>query len=179
MSSSKHGLKSAILLFGDFHQCDLCIEKEKDAPPGLDGLRQSWSSSSLPLVAPTHHHQELLLVLGRPGSGTSTFLSALGDRLANNLEVEVRMAYVDLWQPTAQQGEVLYNGVRGIGQYRKEIKFVEADDKHVPALTVEQTLRIAAEMSTPLNMPLREPLIQFASVAVLLFVQLTSTPDPD
>jgi ABC-type multidrug transport system ATPase subunit len=76
----------------------------------------------------------------------------------------------------AQQGEVNYNGVRGIGQYRKSVKMVEADDKHIPALTVEQTLRIAAEMSTPLNMPLREPLIQFASAEEILF-QLTHYTD--
>jgi ABC-type multidrug transport system ATPase subunit len=106
-----------------------------------------------------------LLVLGRPGSGTSTFLSTLGDRLASNLHVEVsECAFVKSYQLIIPQGEVNYNGARSIGPYRKTIKFVEADDKHIPALTVEQTLRIAAEMSTPLNTPLREPLIQFAEL---------------
>ncbi len=61
------------------------------------------------------------------------------------------------------QGEIAYNGNRSIADYLTSIKFVEADDKHIPALTVEQTLRIAAEMSTPMNAPLRDALIQFGS----------------
>ncbi|TVY50118.1 ABC transporter G family member [Lachnellula occidentalis] len=71
---------------------------------------------------------EMLLVLGRPGSGCSTFLKAV----ANKRGV---FAGVD--------GEVSYGGIPADEQsksYRGEVNYNEEDDQHFPTLTVEQTL---------------------------------------
>ncbi|KAK6340578.1 hypothetical protein TWF696_008905 [Orbilia brochopaga] len=81
--------------------------------------------------------KEMLLVLGKPGSGSSTFLRALTN------------------QPrpfTAINGNVHYSGVPfelAKGRYRGEILFNDEDDIHLPTLTVEQTLRFALRMKTP------------------------------
>ncbi|KAF3906004.1 hypothetical protein ABW21_db0204491 [Orbilia brochopaga] len=81
--------------------------------------------------------KEMLLVLGKPGSGSSTFLRALTN------------------QPrpfTAINGDVHYSGVPfelAKGRYRGEILFNDEDDIHLPTLTVEQTLRFALRMKTP------------------------------
>ncbi|KAJ6262582.1 ABC multidrug transporter atrF [Drechslerella dactyloides] len=81
--------------------------------------------------------KEMLLVLGKPGSGSSTFLRALTN------------------QPrpfTSINGDVHYSGVPfelAKGRYRGEILFNDEDDVHLPTLTVEQTLRFALKMKTP------------------------------
>lgn len=71
---------------------------------------------------------QMLLVLGRPGSGCSTFLKAV----ANKRE---KFAGVD--------GEVTYGGIPAKEQakhYKGEVNYNEEDDMHFPTLTVEQTL---------------------------------------
>ncbi|EPS44069.1 hypothetical protein H072_1970 [Dactylellina haptotyla CBS 200.50] len=81
--------------------------------------------------------KEMLLVLGRPGSGSSTFLRALTNQ---------RRPF------TSIGGEIHYSGLPfelAKGQYRGEILFNDEDDTHLPTLTVEQTLRFALKMKTP------------------------------
>jgi ATP-binding cassette subfamily G (WHITE) protein 2 (SNQ2) len=73
----------------------------------------------------------MLLVLGKPGSGCSTFLKAV----TNNREA---FAGVD--------GEVSYGGIPAEEQkmnYRGEVNYNEEDDQHFPTLTVEQTLNFS------------------------------------
>jgi len=70
----------------------------------------------------------MLLVLGRPGSGCSTFLKAVTNK-------RDAFARVD--------GEVTYGGIPALEQiknYRGEVNYNEEDDQHFPTLTVEQTL---------------------------------------
>ncbi|KAE8444259.1 hypothetical protein EG329_000759 [Mollisiaceae sp. DMI_Dod_QoI] len=71
---------------------------------------------------------EMLLVLGRPGSGCSTFLKAVANKRGDFAGVE---------------GEVSYGGIPAAEQakhYKGEVNYNEEDDQHFPTLTVEQTL---------------------------------------
>lgn len=74
---------------------------------------------------------EMLLVLGRPGSGCSTFLKAITNK---------RDGYASV------TGDVNYGGISAAEQkkkYRGEIIYNEEDDQHLPTLTVEQTLEFS------------------------------------
>ncbi|KLJ09917.1 ATPase [Blastomyces silverae] len=74
---------------------------------------------------------EMMLVLGRPGAGCTTFLKAI----ANN-----RSSFA------AVLGDVSYGGISAAEQdkhFRGEVNYNPEDDQHFPALTVEQTLRFA------------------------------------
>ncbi|KAG4442743.1 hypothetical protein IFR05_001760 [Cadophora sp. M221] len=74
---------------------------------------------------------EMLLVLGRPGSGCSTFLKAVSNKRDGFAGVE---------------GEVSYGGIPAeeqIKKYKGEVNYNEEDDQHFPSLTVEQTLNFS------------------------------------
>ena len=74
---------------------------------------------------------EMLLVLGRPGSGCSTFLKAVANK---------REAFAGV------EGEVSYGGIPAKEQakhYGGEVNYNEEDDQHFPSLTVEQTLEFS------------------------------------
>lgn len=74
---------------------------------------------------------EMMLVLGRPGSGCSTFLKAIAN---------TREGYADV------QGEVSYGGIDAKKQkkhYRGEVNYNPEDDIHFPELNVWQTLKFA------------------------------------
>ncbi|KAH9945220.1 pleiotropic drug resistance ABC transporter [Epithele typhae] len=80
---------------------------------------------------------EMLLVLGRPGSGCSTLLKVLANQRQEYHKVE---------------GEVLYDSLtpREIeAHYRGDVQYCPEDDIHFPTLTVDQTIRFAAETRTP------------------------------
>ncbi|KAI1001764.1 ABC multidrug transporter [Podosphaera aphanis] len=74
---------------------------------------------------------EILLVLGRSGSGSTTFLKAISNMRKSFLAVK---------------GDVSYGGITASEQlknYRGEVNYCEEDDHHIPSLTVEQTLKFA------------------------------------
>ncbi len=74
---------------------------------------------------------EMLLVLGRPGSGCSTFLKVITNQ---------RQGYAGV------TGDVHYGGISAAEQkkkYRGEVIYNEEDDQHLPSLTVEQTLQFS------------------------------------
>ncbi|CZS90679.1 probable ATP-binding multidrug cassette transport protein [Rhynchosporium graminicola] len=74
---------------------------------------------------------EMLLVLGRPGSGCSTFLRAVANKREGFAAVE---------------GDVSYGGIPAHEQnkkYKGEVNYNEEDDQHFPSLTVEQTLKFS------------------------------------
>lgn len=74
---------------------------------------------------------EMMLVLGRPGSGCSTFLKAISNK---------RDDYA------AVTGEVTYGGIsaeKQKKQFRGEVTYNPEDDKHFAALTVWQTLKFS------------------------------------
>jgi ABC-type multidrug transport system ATPase subunit len=74
---------------------------------------------------------EMMLVLGRPGSGCSTFLKAVTNKVDGFAGVS---------------GEVSYGGISAEEQakkYRGEVNYNEEDDQHFPSLTVAQTLKFS------------------------------------
>ncbi|KAJ5566849.1 CDR ABC transporter [Penicillium sp. DV-2018c] len=74
---------------------------------------------------------EMMLVLGRPGAGCTTFLKAI----AND-----RGAFAGV------QGEVSYGGLSAEDQnkhFRGEVNYNPEDDQHFPTLTVWQTLKFS------------------------------------
>jgi ABC-type multidrug transport system ATPase subunit len=74
---------------------------------------------------------EMMLVLGRPGAGCSTFLKAI----AND-----RGAFAGV------NGEVSYGGLSAEDQnkhFRGEVNYNPEDDQHFPSLTVWQTLKFS------------------------------------
>jgi ATP-binding cassette, subfamily G (WHITE), member 2, SNQ2 len=84
---------------------------------------------------------EMVLVLGRPGSGCTTFLKVISNQ---------RFGY------TAVDGEVLYgpfDSATFAKKYRGEAVYNQEDDVHHPTLTVGQTLGFALDTKTPGKRP--------------------------
>ncbi|KAE8372774.1 ABC-2 type transporter-domain-containing protein [Aspergillus bertholletiae] len=80
---------------------------------------------------------EMLLVLGRPGSGCSTFLKVIGNQRSGYKSVE---------------GDVHYGGTDArimADKYRSEVLYNPEDDLHYPTLTVRDTLLFALKTRTP------------------------------
>ena len=105
---------------------------------------------------------ELLIVLGRPGSGCSTFLKCLCGQLQGL---------------NMKKGSVIhYNGVEQ-GVFKKYLRgeaiYSGEEEKHFPHLTVGQTLDFAAAARTPSarvkNMSRREFAKHVAQVAMAVF----------
>ncbi|RHZ45989.1 putative ABC transporter [Aspergillus thermomutatus] len=80
---------------------------------------------------------EMLLILGRPGSGCSTFLKVIGNQRAGYKSVE---------------GDVRYGGADAelmADKYRSEVSYNPEDDLHYATLTVRDTLLFALKTRTP------------------------------
>ena len=74
---------------------------------------------------------EMMLVLGRPGSGCTTFLKAIANK---------RNEYASV------SGDVSYGGISAKEQnahYRGEVNYNPEDDQHLPTLNVWQTLKFS------------------------------------
>ncbi|OQE26479.1 hypothetical protein PENSTE_c005G02927 [Penicillium steckii] len=87
---------------------------------------------------------EMLLVLGRPGSGCSTFLKVIGNQRSGYESVE---------------GDVRYGGTDSVEmakKYRSEVLYNPEDDLHYATLTVRDTLLFALKSRTP-DKPSRIP----------------------
>ncbi|OQO06579.1 hypothetical protein B0A48_08362 [Cryoendolithus antarcticus] len=90
---------------------------------------------------------EMLLVLGRPGSGCSTFLKAI----TNNRE-----SYASV------TGDVSYGGIPATKQkkmYRGEVAYNQEDDTHMAVLSVWQTLTFALMTKTKKKAQAEVPII--------------------
>lgn len=77
------------------------------------------------------------MVLGRPGSGCSTFLKVLANERHEFHKVDGEFHYDSL---TPQQIEKRFRG---------DVQYCPEDDVHFPTLTVEQTIRFAAQTRAP------------------------------
>lgn len=80
---------------------------------------------------------EMCLVLGRPGSGCSTFLKVLGNQ---------RFGYESI------EGDVTYGGTDAahmLKKYRGEVLYNPEDDLHYATLSVKNTLEFALKTKTP------------------------------
>jgi len=83
---------------------------------------------------------EILLVLGRPGSGCSTFLKTISGEL-HGLKVD-------------KDSEFFYNGIpqeEMIREHKGEIVYNSEVDKHFPHLSVKETLEFASTVRTPIT----------------------------
>ncbi|GAA5893783.1 hypothetical protein JCM8208_001243 [Rhodotorula glutinis] len=84
---------------------------------------------------------EMCLVLGRPGSGCSTFLKTIANQRSGYLAVN---------------GDVSYGGIPSshmAKRYRGEVVYNAEDDVHAATLTVAQTLAFALKLKTPGTLP--------------------------
>ncbi|OTA91908.1 hypothetical protein M434DRAFT_396848 [Hypoxylon sp. CO27-5] len=83
---------------------------------------------------------EMVLVLGKPGSGCTTFLKSIANQR---------------WGYTSVTGEVLYGPftAKEFKQYRGEAVYNQEDDIHHATLTVEQTLRFALDTKVSNKLP--------------------------
>lgn len=95
-------------------------------------LRKTILSNSHGCVKPG----EMLLVLGRPGSGCTTLLSVLANR---------RHGYTDV------EGDVFYGSMdhKQARTYRGQIVMNTEEELHFPSLTVGQTMDFATRMKIP------------------------------
>jgi ABC-type multidrug transport system ATPase subunit len=90
---------------------------------------------------------EMMLVLGRPGSGCSTFLKAISNNRESFEEVT---------------GEVSYGGIPASKQkkhFRGEVTYNPEDDKHFASLNVWQTLKFSLMNKTKKREKLGIPII--------------------
>lgn len=74
---------------------------------------------------------EMLLVLGRPGSGCSTFLRAAANRSSSAVKVTGDLRFAGL-----PHGEFY-------AKHRRETLYLPEEDRHIPTLTIRQTLEFA------------------------------------
>ncbi|GJQ11298.1 hypothetical protein GpartN1_g3089.t1 [Galdieria partita] len=77
---------------------------------------------------------EMLLVLGPPGSGTSTLLNVLANHVPDSFKVT---------------GKVSYGGLKAHRKLHHVIRHVGQDDVHLPTLSVWHTFEFAANCSIP------------------------------
>ncbi|KAK9386943.1 ABC-2 type transporter-domain-containing protein [Lipomyces mesembrius] len=83
------------------------------------------------------HKGEMLLVLGRPGAGCSTFLRTIAGEIESYKGVEGVISYDGIDQKTMKtrfKGDVLYSS---------------ETDEHFPTLNVNETLSFAADVKAP------------------------------
>ncbi|AEO59095.1 hypothetical protein MYCTH_2307069 [Thermothelomyces thermophilus ATCC 42464] len=102
---------------------------------------------------------EMVLVLGKPGSGCTTFLKTIANQ---------RYGY------TSVTGEVLYGPFndKEFRQYRGEALYNEEDDVHHPTLTVEQTLGFALDVKTPGKLPAGLDRRQFKEKVITMLLKM-------
>lgn len=74
---------------------------------------------------------EMMLVLGRPGAGCSTFLRVIANSRGSFQSVEGQVVYGGI--PSSQMGK----------RFRGEAVYNAEDDQHMPTLTVGQTLKFS------------------------------------
>ena len=80
---------------------------------------------------------EMLFVLGRPGSGCSTFLRATANRSTLGVTGHLSLSNVD----APEFGK----------RHQRETIYLPEEDRHIAALSVSQTIRFALRMSLPSN----------------------------
>ena len=103
--------------------------------PRRDGLSYSWQ-----LLAASADNDFQLLVLGRPGSGTTSLLKVL-----SNTREEFRDVSGDVFYGNA--------GAKEARQFRHQIVMNTEEDLHFPTLKVGETLDFASSSKLPGTRP--------------------------
>lgn len=110
---------------------------------------------------------ELLIVLGRPGSGCSTFLKTITGEM-HGLDLD-------------KGSTVHYNGVsqkQMMKEFKGEVVYNQEVDKHFPHLTVGETLEHAAALRVPSKRPFnisRQELVKHITQVVMAVYGLSHT----
>lgn len=110
---------------------------------------------------------EMMLVLGRPGSGCSTFLKAIANSRGSYAAVE---------------GDVHYGGIpadKQAKQFRGEVNYNEEDDVHFANLNVWQTLKFALTTKTRKNRQDEIPIVLEALLKMFGISHTKYTPVGD
>ncbi|KAF9506761.1 hypothetical protein BS47DRAFT_1374048 [Hydnum rufescens UP504] len=107
---------------------------------------------------------EMLLVLGRPGSGCSTFLKAISSSLPPNVTLH-------------PASKISYGGLPPseiMGDLRGEVIYSGEEDIHIPALTVADTFRFALRSKVPTRdkRPVGESRQQFVESTLDVFLKM-------
>ncbi|KFA80751.1 hypothetical protein S40288_05551 [Stachybotrys chartarum IBT 40288] len=102
---------------------------------------------------------EMVLVLGKPGSGCTTFLKTITNQ---------RYGY------TSVTGDVYYGPwtAEEFNQYRGEAVYNAEDDIHHPTLTVEQTLAFAIDAKMPAKRPGNMSRAEFKDHVITLLLKM-------
>lgn len=103
---------------------------------------------------------EMVLVLGRPGSGCTTFLKTITNQ---------RFGY------TSIDGDVLYgifDADTFAKRFRGEAVYNQEDDVHQPTLTVKQTLGFALDTKTPGKRPLGVSKAEFREKVINMLLKM-------
>lgn len=102
---------------------------------------------------------EMVLVLGKPGSGCTTFLKNIANQ---------RFGY------TSVTGDVLYGPFPAdeFQRYRGEAVYNQEDDLHHPTLTVEQTLGFALDVKRPGKLPAGMTKTAFKEKVITLLLKM-------
>ncbi|KIY47177.1 hypothetical protein FISHEDRAFT_66171 [Fistulina hepatica ATCC 64428] len=108
-----------------------------DALRGLWGMRNPHTRPILTGFEGVVRPGEMLLVLGSPGAGCTSFLKILANRREEYHAVDGKVEYDSL---THQQIA---------SHYRGDVLYCPEDDVHFPSLTVEQTIKFAARCRAP------------------------------
>ncbi|KAF9242291.1 ABC-2 type transporter-domain-containing protein [Melanogaster broomeanus] len=103
---------------------------------------------------------EMLLVLGNPGSGCSTFLKTLA-----NQRGEYHAVHGDVYYDSFTPKDIAE-------RYRGDVVYCPEDDTHFPTLTVEQTLTFAAAMRTPQNQLANQSREDYAKMVAELLMRI-------
>ena len=119
------------------------ILRGETADVGFDGLVNSG---------------EMLLVLGRPGSGVTTLLKTVAGE-TSGLELDGTLSYDGIPLKTMQK------------RFRGEVIYQAETDVHFPQLTVGQTLLFAAEARTPRNRPTLPGVSSSTTVSHIAYAQ--------
>ncbi|KAJ5980879.1 hypothetical protein N7481_008177 [Penicillium waksmanii] len=103
---------------------------------------------------------EMVLVLGRPGSGCTSFLKVIANQ---------RFGY------TGVDGEVMYGPFESKAfakRFRGEAVYNQEDDIHQPTLTVKQTLGFALDTKTPGKRPFGVSKAEFKDKVVKMLLRM-------
>ncbi|KAK8853032.1 hypothetical protein IAR55_003733 [Kwoniella newhampshirensis] len=109
-------------------------KKPKKGEPGLRPGERYLLKDFSGLLKPG----EMMLVVGRPGSGCTTFLKTLSSLTGGYAGVEGQVSYGSMKA-----------GTKGFEPYRGEVSFISEEDFHDPNLSVGRTLDYALRMTTP------------------------------
>ncbi len=103
---------------------------------------------------------EMVLVLGRPGSGCTTFLKVLANQRYGYTGIDGEVLYGPFDAPTFEK------------LYRGEAVYNQEDDVHHPTLTVGQTLGFALDTKTPGKRPLGLTKAEFKDRVIHLLLKM-------